>query len=141
MANREVRNTATLPAKHTENARNLEPQKERTDSRKLLAFADGEFRELVDARWYMARRSDGASPIYCSVWVTDQRGNRYFAGHGKAGGYGYCKLSGAFDEAVTSAGIKLAKNVHGTGMSTVHDAMLAIAVALGYSLDQVTVTQ
>lgn len=130
--------SATLPAADTQNARNLEPQKERVESRTLLAIDGDEIATVIDARFYMARRSDGASPIYCSVWVHGK--GRYFAGYGKASGYGYCKRSAAFDEAVTSAGIKLAVRVDGCGDSAVDEALRAIATACGYA-GKFTVTQ
>ena len=127
-----AKQSATLPDSDTTNAKNLEPGKELVERLVLVAIGvDDAIHDVVDARWYMARRSDGASPIYCSVWVHGI--NRYFAGHGKASGYGYFKQSAAFDEALDSAGIKLARRVDGVGMSAVREAMQSVAIACGFA--------
>lgn len=139
--------SALIGDRDTSNAKNLDPEKETVHRRQVIALrtnGDGgdDLDAVVDARWYMARKSDGASPVYCSVWVSghlpDGTG-RYLAGHGRATGCGYCKQSAAFDEAVESAGIKLAARVDGAGMRAVDDAMVAIARALGYSRAMVVV--
>lgn len=123
---------ATLPDRDTNNAYDRSSEKEVVDRLHLVALgADGELHEVIDARWYMARRSDGASPVYCSVWV--HGAGRWFGGNGRATGYGYCKRSAAFQDALDAAGIKLALPVDGRGMECVHDAMHAIAIALGYT--------
>ena len=124
-------NVATLPAKEAEqNAKMLD--KELTEAWSLVATDKaGKLVEVVTARWWMGR-SRTASVRYCSVWVRCADG-AWHSGHGTAGGYGNCKMSAAFDEAVKSAGIALARNVHGTGQSTVRLAMEAIARAAGYS--------
>lgn len=124
---------ATLPAEDTSNGKNLGDTKETVETRIMVAKERTGMRVVVEARWYMARRSDGASPIYCSVWI--QANGRYFAGHGKAGGYGYCKRSAAFQDALDSAGIKLAYSIDGRGMSEVDRAMEALADALGCDTD------
>lgn len=126
--------SATLPDHDTQNARNMEPEKELVERLVLVATApDGTLVDVVDARWYMARRSDGASPVYCSVWIRSPLLARWLAGRGKAGGYGYCKQSAAFSEAVDSAEIKLSRRVDGVGMEAVREAMNAIAKAAGYT--------
>lgn len=126
---------AIIPTESTSNARNLGEVKE-TIERKVLVALDAEeigkeygrpMVEVVDARWYMARSGKGDSPIYCSVWIRGRKGNRHYSGYGKAGGFGYCKLSAAFADALDSAGIKLSQYVHGAGMSAVEEAMHAIA--------------
>ena len=133
--------TATLPARPAKpesepnNAYNHSPQKEETDRRVLVAYdaqeGQGSIRECVDARWYMGR-SPSSAVVVCSVWVRTRDG-RHLGGQGRASGGGYCKQSAAFDEACTSAGIKLAANVNAAGMSAVEEAMHAIADAAGYS--------
>jgi hypothetical protein len=126
-------NTATLPATDTNNGRNYADKYE-TIGRKLVVAWDqekGEFAYPVDARFYMARKSDGASPVYCSVWIRTRDGH-YFAGHGLARGYGYDKKSAALDAALDSAGIALAARIDGCGDSTARVALLAIADAAGY---------
>lgn len=130
-------NVATLPDKDTENARNYGGDKETTERKVLIAFADGKFHHAIDARFYMGR-SSSASTVYCSVWMHSRDGKRYFAGRGSAGGCGYHKASAAFDDAVTSAGIKLAKNVSGCGDGPMELAMQAIATALGFGDDTPT---
>lgn len=131
--------------KQVSNALNYSGKKETIDTYTLSGFKKGEFRELVTARWYMGRSSQ-ASQIYCSVWV---HGDNFWAsGKGTAGGYGYCKRSAAFAEALGSADIKLFGSpysgrdtkdaqktpccISGTGMTAVEDAMKAIGAALGY---------
>lgn len=64
-----------------------------------------------------------------SVWV---HGDSGCAGHGTAGGYGYHRPSAALQEALTSAGIKLAQPIDGYGEQAMEDALLAIAEHLGY---------
>ena len=129
----DTKQAATLPATDPTNARDLEPQKERVETYTLAAVHGAEIETPVEARWYMARRSDGDSPIYCSVWLHSADGKRHLSGYGSARGYGYCKLSAAFDAALDSAGVKLARRVDGVGMRAVEEAMAAIAVALGYT--------
>lgn len=112
-------------------ARNLSPQKETIRRDVLVAFDrnENELRQVIDVRWYMGRSSK-ASVVYCSFWI---RGNgRWITGYGKAGGYGYCKQSAAFADALTSAGIETWGHVHGAGDSAIIKAMHDIANVLGY---------
>lgn len=115
------------------NAYNHAPEKEEVDRRVLVVLdpVSGELREVCDARFYMGRRPS-SSVVTCSLWVRTRDG-RHLGGHARAGGYGYCKQSAAFDEACSSAGIKLSANVHAAGMSAVEEAMHAIADAAGYA--------
>ena len=128
--------SATLGPR-VENARNLVDRKETINAWCLVAHNGGETHKLATVRWYMARRSDGASPIYCSVWLRAPRygpaevgGSYHSGGYGSASGYGYCKRSAAFDSAVESAGITLGRRVDGVGMSAVREALLAIGAVL-----------
>lgn len=91
---------AILPKTKTNNA--MQPQNKETIETKTLITKD--FKELVTVRWYMGRSSQ-ASVVYCCVWIRGK--NRYFSGKGSAGGYGYHKTSAAFQDALTSAGIRL----------------------------------
>ena len=119
-----------MPTKPTNNARNYWGQKELTNRKTLVVLDDaGELRHVVQAMWWMARRSDGASPVYCSLWCDGAD----VSGYGRAQGYGYHKESAAFGLAVRSAGIELANNVEGVGDSAVVEAMHAIANACGYA--------
>lgn len=128
------------------NARNLDIDKERVDTMRVVGRLSGkdELSTVVEARFYMARRSDGASPVYCSLWV---HGNQYTSGYGKASGYGYHKSSAALQDAIDSAGIALTGDqyerdesperqekparIDGCGDSAMRGAMRAIAIAAG----------
>ena len=123
-------NVATIPppSERGQNAR--QQDSEMVTAWSAVCVKDGLPVEVVTARWWMGR-SRNASTQTCSLWVRCADGE-WATGKGRARGYGYCRMSAAFDEAVTSAGIKLARNVHGTGESTVRIAMAAIAAAAGY---------
>lgn len=126
--------TATLPDTPKQNAKNYGDQKETVSTYKAVGIYNGKIACLCEARFYMARRSDGASPVYCALWV---HGDRYTSGRGKASGYGYHKQSAALQDALTSAGISLWKDpstyayIHGCGFSAMEDALRAIAIAAG----------
>jgi hypothetical protein len=116
---------ATLPAKQTQNAKNLDQQKERVRTLLVIAYP---FKTAIEARFWMSRSGDGASPVMCSVWID----NRY-AGHGRANGYGYHKPSAALCAALTSAGIKLDEDIDGRGDDIMDDALIAVCSELGYN--------
>ena len=102
---------AILPKTDVSNARQPE-NKEQVEVKTLIAFKNGSFHEVVTVRWYMGR-SSSASVVYCNVWIHGN--NQWFSGKGSAGGYGYHKTSAAFQEALTSAGVKLVGSpYHGT---------------------------
>lgn len=125
-----TRQTATLPAGITENGRMLNGDKEQTRAWAIVARYKGQWVQPVTVRCWMGR-SRSASTVYASVWASGP-GYRWFAGHGKAGGYGYCRHSAAVGAAISSAGIKLARSISGVGDSAVEEALQAIARALGY---------
>ena len=112
------------------NARNLGDKKETVKQAVLIACKAGEFSEPVTVRWYMSRSGDGASPVYCALWV--RCSPYYVSGRGVAKGYGYHKASAAFQEACDSAGIELLQPVDGRGDSSVRDALYAVGAALGF---------
>ena len=116
---------ATLPAKQTQNAKNLDQQKERTSTLLAIAYP---FKTVIDARFWMSRSGDGASPVMCSVWIDNK-----YAGHGRANGYGYHKPSAALSAALTSAGIEMDTDIDGRGDSIMKDALKAICDELGYN--------
>lgn len=93
----------------------------------------------VDARFYMARRRDGASPVYCSIWVRRPWPHMWHCGHGRSTSIGMDRESEAFGRAVRNAGVNLALRVDGRGMNAVEKAMLAIARAAdpGYGVMEV----
>ena len=94
----------------------------------------------VDCRLYMSRSGDGASPIYCNLWI--HGGSIHGAASGKAGGYGYDKKSAAVSSALDNIGARLYQDdgiksayIAGVGDTAIREALLAVAVALGYSAD------
>jgi hypothetical protein len=145
---------AKLPeSKYIQNAKNLSgdkplwysfklvriiPQSEIDDSTKYVYKPQNGSRpvsEIVDLRIWGPASKNG-STVYASVWV---HGNEYhLGGHGKAGGYGYCKASSAADCAIRDAGIELEHRIDGVGLEAVERAVYAIGVALGYPIDQLT---
>lgn len=128
--------TATLPARDTENAKNLSGVKETVNSLRVITVAPkghwraGELVSPVSAVFYMGR-SLSASTVYCSLWVHTADG-RSISGHGPACGWGYHKESAALQAAISSAGIKLSQYIHGVGENAMRDALLAITKAAGY---------
>jgi hypothetical protein len=62
---------------------------------------------------------------FACVWLSTA--DAYAIGKGKAGGYGYCKLSGAVDSALRDAGIELQTSIHGVGESAILEALNAFA--------------
>ena len=116
------------------NARNMGDKKETIKQMVLITHKDGEFKEPITVRWYMSRSGDGASPVYCSLWVHSSP--YHVSGRGKAGGCGYHKGSAAFRDAYDSAGIELDKDVYGVGDGAVKEAIFAIGEALGFSPEE-----
>ena len=121
------------------NARNLGDKKETVKQAVLIACKAGEFSEPVTVRWYMSRSGDGASPVYCALWV--HCSPYYVSGRGKAGGYGYHKASAAFQEACDSAGIELSQPVDGRGNDMVREAILVIGEALGFEQSEMHICE
>ena len=91
---------------------------------------------LANAITLRVYHSQRGSSFYASVWLafTDKRtGARVYAsGCGSAGGYGYCKLSAACADALSSAGVKLSQNIAGAGERAVEDALRAICKHFGH---------
>ena len=121
---------AFLTKTDCQNARNLGDKKETIKQMILIAHKDGEFFEPVAVRWYMSRSGDGASPVYCSMWVRCDP--YYVSGRGIAKGCGYHKASAALQDACDSAGIELSQPVDGRGDGLVREALFAIGAALGF---------
>lgn len=126
--------TATITGNKS-NARNLGGDKETIATAKLIAYADGKFVTVVDARWYQARSGDGSKPVYCSVWIGGHPASP--SGYGRANGYGYHKASAALSSALDSAGVTLSERIDGVGDSAIRDALVAIGHACGYSISTV----
>ena len=121
------------------NARNLGDEKETIKQMVLITHKAGEFKEPITVRWYMSRSGDGASPVYCALWVHSSP--YYVSGRGVAKGYGYHKASAAFQEACDSAGIELSQPVDGRGSDMVKDAMFAIGGALGFEQSEMHICE
>ncbi len=68
----------------------------------------------------------GGSRVYAFVRVDVYPGQASYYGVGKAGGYGYCKLSSAIGSAIRSAGIQLEHPIDGVGESAVDGAIRAL---------------
>ena len=138
---------AILPKDDIKHAKNLARDKETVEALTVVALTKNEFKEPLKVKWYMGR-SNNASVVYCSLWANGK--NRYISGHGHAGGYGYHKVSAAFQDALSSAGIKLVGDpygrvdtakqcsVSGVGDSGVNRACKAVAKALGYRKVHIT---
>ena len=120
--------TATLPSAMQSNGKNMSPQKELVGGMSAVAVVNGKMREVVVARWYMARKSDGASPVYASIWTYGAGFD--ISGHGRATGYGYHKASAALSTALESAGIVLSERIDGLGDGAIRRALEAIARAI-----------
>ena len=120
--------TATLPSAARSNGKNLSPEKELVSAMSAVALTNGKMREVVVARWYMARKSGGASPVYASIWVYSA--GHDISGHGRATGYGYHKASAALSTALDSAGIVLSERIDGLGDGASQRAVEAIARAI-----------
>ena len=120
--------TATLPPTTRSNGKNLSCQKEMVSAMSAVAVINGKMREVVIARWYKARKSDGASPVYASIWTNGAGFD--ISGYGRATGYGYHKASAALSAAVDSAGIVLSERIDGVGDGAIRRALEAIARAI-----------
>ena len=120
--------TATLPRTMQSNGKNLSCQKEMVSAMSVVTSINGKMREVVVARWYRARKSDGASPVYASIWTYGAGFG--ISGHGRATGYGYHKASAALSKALDSAGIVLSERIDGLGDGAIRRALEAIARAI-----------
>ena len=120
--------TATLPSALRSNGKNLSPKKELVSAMSAIAVINGKMCEVIVARWYMARKSDGASPVYASIWTYGAGFG--ISGHGRATGYGYHKASAALSTALESAGIVLSERIDGLGDGAIRRALEAIARAI-----------
>ena len=120
--------TATLPRAARSNGKNLSGQKEMVSAMSAVTVINGKMREVVVARWYMARKSDGASPVYASIWTYGA--GFYISGHGRATGGGWHKESAALSAALDSAGIVLSERIAGVGDGAIRRAVEAIARAI-----------
>ena len=105
-------------------------QKETIKTMNLICFdlvGDADFTELVSVRWYMGR-SRSAQTVLCTIWVSGR--TVCGSGSGRAGGYGYCKISAAFSDACDKLGIDINRPISGCGREPVRRAIDAIAEAV-----------
>ena len=130
--------TATLPPTTQSNGKNLSGQKEMVSAMSAIAVINGKMREVVIARWCKARKSDGASPVYASIWVYGAGFD--ISGHGRATGYGYHKASAALSTALESAGIVLSEPIAGVGEGAIRRAVEAVARALAGDAAEILIT-
>jgi hypothetical protein len=132
---------AKLPLNYSDNAKNLNGEKQLLQSYKVIDKASE--RVVIDCRLYMGK-SKSASTVYCSIWVFGQNSHG-MGGYGTSNGFGYHKESAAIQLAIESAGITLYgspynrlegfdinKKVSVAGCGTHEQALLAIAHACGY---------
>lgn len=122
----------------------------------IVALHKGELKTVVRAECRMSA-SKNATVVYANLWVS---GPKETSGRGRAGGYGYHKVSAAIGEAIAFAGIELygspyADNgmvsrlatqsrkpepedlkkrcyIDGVGDRAINTALMAIAHAAGY---------
>ena len=97
---------------------------------KTFNLITDELKEIITVRCYMGR-SASASTVYASIWINSP--GYHSSGKGKASGYGYHKGSAAIGAAIESAGIGLSKDISGVGNGAIHEALGAIAEAMGYN--------
>lgn len=116
-------------AKHQAGERAMNDNKELIHHFGVVARINGKLTKVVDARFYMSRSADGASPVYCNLWVSGA--DTYTSGRGKATGYGYHKTSAAFQDALDNAGFTLNRDIGGVGSDAMHNAALAMAQHIG----------
>lgn len=131
---------AKLPTTDRSNAKHLD--KEIVRKYHVAGMLNGELVSVLTANIYKSRSGDGASPVYCALWVHAK--GVYTSGRGKASGYGYHKFSAVIDAALTSAGIELNNSktgelvtIDGVGDSAIEEAFIAIGKACG--LDSVLI--
>ena len=133
--------------KEQRNAKNYGSEKETVTMYNVVAYKPDQniyynptkLKEIITVRCYMARRSDGSSPVYASIWLHDQ--NKNHSGRGSASGYGYHKQSAAIGDAITSAGIQLDQDINGRGESAIREALEAIAIELGHTKENILIIE
>ena len=124
---------ATLSTTRTENAINHHADKEMIQQLRVVGIANSAPACYADVRLYRSRSGDGASPLYCSLWIT---GDVCASGSGRATGYGYHKASAALQSAFDSAGVGITlagdpSSISGIGEDAMRDALEAVALAVG----------
>lgn len=127
---------ARLPKERIHEVRNFSCEKELVDSWDVVVAHKGKLERPVTARAWMGR-SKNSSVVYASIWVHGGKSVEC-SGSGRAGGYGYHKISAALDDAIRSAGVKLVGDdgkqlsIGGVGDSAIRHALEAITRAAGF---------
>lgn len=85
-------------------------------------------------------RGANASTVYASIWAHSRDGMIYLAGHGRAGGYGYDKVSSAIDAALSDAGVTMERHFGGCGEGPTIIALTALAKRLGWKTGEILVS-
>lgn len=131
-------NTVKSFTPNQSNARNLSPERELTQSWRVVTIHKRQIVTVAALNWYEGR-SRNASVVYCSAWFyptpsfMSRYPNTYHpSGYGSAGGGGYDKYSAAADSAVNSAGFTLTHRFDGCGEYAIRSALTAIARRIGY---------
>lgn len=113
--------------------------------RSVLAIKDGQVREYVRARFW---RKPSGTLVHCGLWIY---GDVNASGYGRAGGWGYDRMSAALEDALRSAGVTLYGDVYGReekqteahiggcGMMAGDDALRAVGIAAGADPGTITV--
>lgn len=122
--------TVKLPSENTDNAINYGCEKETHNVMHVVATTRDGMRQIITCRFYSGRSSN-SSVHYCSIWFTGKT-LLYGSGTGEACGYGYHKDSAALDAALRASGVTLGYPIAGAGETAMHDALHALAAALGY---------
>jgi hypothetical protein len=131
---------AILPVEKHQNAKHLD--KELIKQYTAIALIEGTMREIIKCKLCTSRNADGASPVYCSLWLL---GGEYLSGGGKASGYGYHKTSAAVGQAIRSAGIELLRedgaraDINGAGDDAIREALTGITYAMYPEAGQVLI--
>ena len=119
-----------------EDKRNIEHYRRESSFWRELSLIDlDKGRSVLELRFY-----GSGSTVYAVTWIHAWEYGPDFAkagytascrGYGKAGGYGYHKVSAAAQEAFRAAGITLSEDIGGRGDSAIEEALKAFAVHLG----------
>ena len=123
------------------NGQNLSDKKELVATWNLIIHHQDRLLDLMTVRCWTGRSRPGWT-IWASFWL---HGNsKHASGHGKVSGWGFDHYGPAITAAIESAGITLLHSMIGTrceinSSEGIPDALLAIAVELGYDPKQAIV--
>ena len=112
---------------------NVLRSKEQTESLTLTVFHGGKVQTAASVEIYVGR-SSSATRVYAVARLWSPDGTAFGCGSGHADGSGYCKSSAAAELALLAAGLKLDRNIGGTGMGSVRAALIAYGHAAGWQM-------